>query len=234
MTTIKKSLKSIIGVSALFIILFIFAPEEVRRFFNDESTFKITYQFLLITIIGGAVAYLYKLLEVDRERRKDLRDMHAELLGAFNKAKTVRREIRAHVGVIDRCINEKGHKSEGRINDKGYIRKDIYVDCMAKLNQAQLVYEVYSKRAENSALWFEDSKEFESNVRMIEKYLNNILKEYQTELHLFDPDSEIQEISNFETLLEFISPFKDDSDFDLNFKKPGDGALISLSKLMLK
>src|SRR5260370_8841026 len=88
-------LASLVGVG-----FFMVNGEAIRHAIGNDKIFESTYQFLLVTVIGGSTAFLYKELDYRRAQRVVLREMHAELLNAFNHAKAVRRHLRAHLSTV--------------------------------------------------------------------------------------------------------------------------------------
>jgi hypothetical protein len=203
-------------------IAFIAYPEFVARYIVDPSVFRITYQFLLVSVLGGAIAYLYKLLELGREQRRYLREMHKELLDAFNKAKMVRRELRARLGTKD------------KVNPAFRITAEEYEKQMARLGESQLVFEVYAKRALDQGLWFKGAHDLGNALDELERYLNKILKEYQEKLVIFNGDPPDLEIDQLEYLVEFIGPYTKKSSFEREFKFRIRDALGALGSAGLK
>jgi len=125
------------------VILFIKWPGATKQFLGDDpELFKLTYQFLLLTVIGGGVALFFKHLDRLRAMRQSLREMHAELLEAFNQAKSVRRHLRAQLGTVV------------AVHPDTKITVELYDDQMESLSDAQLIFEVHAKRAKDSSLWF--------------------------------------------------------------------------------
>lgn len=119
----------------------------------DPDVFKLTYQFLLIVVLGGAVSLLYKEFSTERdqaqERRVLLRQMHSELLSAFNTAKKIRRTLRARVG----------YSPDNETTSTLIVHADDYREQIDLLMDAQLTFEVYSKRAKDRQLFFASGEE---------------------------------------------------------------------------
>lgn len=184
-------------IAAFFAIaLFMLCPDLVKAYIKNKHVFKITYQFLLISVIGGAIAYLYKLLELEREKRQYLREMHKELLDSFNLAKKVRRDLRALLG-------------KSKLSDPNVIiTAENYKIHMERLGDAQLVFEVYAKRATNKDLWFKGAGVLREELKKLEEYLNCILKEYQEKLVECDGKPPSINLYNLPALVEFIAPYK--------------------------
>lgn len=134
----KLPILAVIGLVIVLIFLFITEPETTKQVLgNNDELFKQTYQFLLTSVIGGGVALVFKRLDRFREMRKSLREMLTEVLQAFNQAKTVRRHLRAQLG------NVRSVDPEERLS------AELYDNQMDLLSDAQLVFEIYAKRAKS-------------------------------------------------------------------------------------
>jgi hypothetical protein len=198
-----------------------------------------------LAVLGGAVSFLFKELSLKKQSREEalsrekqsreekllrleekrrfnnerLREIHSDLLAAFNQAKTVRRILKAFVYFADDGVE--------------MILRDDYDRQMQELNTAQLVFETYSKRAKYNKLWFEKAKNLSENIDAIEGYLNKILSEYQEKRKLFNGAPPSYPISELQMLKEFIGPKKEWIFFDEMFKTPIRETLQSLDEARL-
>jgi hypothetical protein len=202
--------------------LFIGLGETTLRSFPTGTFLEITYQFLLVTVIGGAIAYLYREIDRRREQRRELREMHSELLEAYNSAKTVRRQLRARLG------------TRHSVKHNPSITASEYEEQMKLLSDAQLTFEVYSKRAKEHRLWFVRGKNLASYLETVENYLNGVVKEYQEQLSQFAGDPPMRELSELKKLSEFIGPHEKAHDFQNCFQNPTDEALEALGEVILR
>lgn len=211
-------LAAIAGVAA-----FIGRTEATRRFLgSDPDLFKLSYQFLLITVLGGAVAFLYKQLETRREMRRSLRQMYSELLSAYNKAKLVRRHLRAQLG------------TKGGVDPGAKISAQTYDDELEKLGDAQLTFEVYAKKAEDTSLWFAERAGISEPLRKIEGYLNDLLDEYEKKRKEFSKGTPERTIGDLDALTEFVGPYREATKFKEQFKYPMREALVALGGAVLR
>lgn len=213
---------AIVSVALLGIYGYIFHSAFIKGLIGDGKIYELTYQFLLISVIGGSIAWLYKTFDHFRGKRSALREMHTELMHAYNQAKRVRRKLRA----ILCTANE--------INPSTEIISTDYEEQMEELSDAQLTFEVFAKRAEDSGLWFLGSKTLANSLKTIEEYLNQILKEYQSEFAKFSGDIPKRQLSQLPKLMEFIGPFDEAKDFQKCFKYPIRDALKALGKVILR
>jgi hypothetical protein len=208
MTLLYKTLIFTVVIATFFILLFIFNP-NVENTIKNPVVFKITYQFLLITVLGGFIAFLYREIEnkrrqaektLDQEREEKLRFhenlkmAHSELLAAFNKAKTVRRLLRARLG------------TRHSINHSTEINAQEYEKHIMNLNDVQLTFEIYKKRSYDNSLYFDSENNLKIPLETIENYLNAIVKEFQSELTNFDSDTSTRKIIHLKLLIDFIGP----------------------------
>src|SRR4029077_3709866 len=120
----KKQTLTVIGtvvaLSLLGIIAFLVKPAQIKEHLG-EDVFKLTYQFLLLVVIGGALSLIYQEFQHHREEeskafereRDDVakkkerdaatreaerslqRQLLTEVVEAYNAAKKVRRLLRA-------------------------------------------------------------------------------------------------------------------------------------------
>jgi hypothetical protein len=204
------------------VIVFIVWPERTKQFLPDPDLFKLTYQFLLITVIGGGVALLFKQLDRLRTMRESLREMHAELLQAFNQAKTVRRHLRAQLGTVD------------TVDPDAHVSAELYDNEIQSLSDAQLTFETHAKRAKHTSLWFSRDPGLAEPLGKVEQYLNDIVKEHQKERSHFSGTPPQRRIADLPKLLEFIGPYGQAKAFKTEFQEPIRDALDSLGKAVLR
>lgn len=210
---------SLAVIGFIGVVIFLIFGKEISPSF-EPSVFRLTYQFFLLAVLGGALSFLFKELSREKQLRRfndeRLREIHSDLLTAFNQAKTVRRILRAFVYFAD----------EG---GESVLRED-YDGQMRELNTAQLVFETYSKRAKYNELWFEEAKDLPKNLEAIESYLNAILGEYQERRKRFDGDPPSYPLSELPMLKEFVGPDDEWQLFDKMFKTPMRETLQSLDE----
>lgn len=200
----------------------------------EPEVFKSSFQFLLLVVVGGGVSLLYdrfskeKELEEKRflaerelkEKQRDLiRQMHSELLKAFNDAKRVRRKLRAHVG----------YSSDRGLSPGSTVRLAEYKAAMEALMDAQLTFEVYAKRAEKPELGFVGGQELADDLRKVEGYLNEIIDEYEAKAVGFQNEPSGMALKELFALEEFIGPREEDKKFNDKFKHAFRDVLDGLS-----
>ncbi len=209
-------------VAWIALVAFIVYGSEFEHTLND-GVFELSHQLLLVVVIGVAAFLLYRRFAAElaaaRERRAVLGKMHAELFGAFNTAKEVRRKLRAHLG----------RSSEPGSTAKPKVATGEYEDQMYSLMGARLIFEIYKKRAADSRSWFSSGAELAVQLGRVESYLNSILDEHEESRKKFPSTRASKPITELPKLAEFIGPYRDCSAFKEEFKKPFRSALAALS-----
>jgi len=206
-------------VSSLGVMIFLIFGNQLASVFNVE-VFKLTYQFLLIVVLGGGIAYLYK--EIERERTEKrlthdrLRQVHTELLRTYHDTKAIRRRLRAR-SIISLNTDKDGE----------FVLAKEYDEEIQALIEAQLTFEAYLRRAEHS-LWPELS-ELKQSLENVQEYLGSLVKEYEDELRYFDGDPKCRKLSSLPRLSAFVGHAKDPGGFK-SFSKSLQETLTSLEK----
>jgi hypothetical protein len=222
MPLITTLIIAVLAAALIGIYGFIAYPNLAKAIFGEGKIYEQTYQFLLVTVIGGSIAWLFKEIDRLRGHRVILRDMHAELLQAYNRAKIVRRVLRAKLGSVITVDPDKK------------VAATDYEEQMEELSDSQLTFEVYAKRAKEPGLWFKDANALARSLEKIEKYLNEIVKEYEREYSKFIGDPPVRRLGELPMLMEFIGPYKQATEFQEKFKYPVREALHAIGKAMLR
>lgn len=215
------SVTIVLTAALVGVVIFLVYDSEIKKRLEDD-VFRITYQFLLIVVLGGAVSLLLKNLsserDISRERRSALREMHSELLTSFNVVKRVRRTLRARVG----------YSKEG-LDPRSLVAVSVYEEKIEDLMDAQLNFEIYTKRAADSHLWFENGAALATELGDVESYLNEIIEEYENELSNFEANPSGRLLKCLPVLSEFIGPYNQAIGFKSKLTKPFKRALLELS-----
>lgn len=203
------------------------------------EVFKLTYQFLLLIVIGGAISLLYsqftkrqeeanKIKEREREKRDEKktlqRKFRTEFIQSYNAAKSIRRLLRARARTV---TDINGLKVE-------VIKLSPYDRQMQKLVHVQLQFETLKEEAESQKDLFSGVPELQAldqTLETIESYLNLIVGEYEGSYKLFHK-GDLQPISEFKNLAEFIGPYASAKDFKTKFKEPAKQIVGGILKLL--
>jgi hypothetical protein len=233
MKTIRFVISLTIVLAIVGVLGFILAHSVLEAWLGIE-VFKLTYEFLLIIVIGGAISLLYshftKVREQEREKRDEEKTLQRKFrvgfLQAYNGAKSVRRLLRATARTL---ADAKGTTTEG-------IKLAPYDRLMQKLVQVQLQFETLREEAETEKNLFAGVpllQNLDQTLELIESYLNDIVGEYEDSYKLFHK-GDLQPISEFPKLAEFIGPYDSAINFKARFKKPAKDILEGILQLLMK
>jgi hypothetical protein len=194
------------------------------------EVFKLTYQFLLLGVIGAAVSLLFteftKAKEQKRAKREEerilQRKFNADLIQAYNVAKSIRRLLRAKARTIS-------HDKSG--SEVTMIRFEPYDKQMQTLIDIQLQFETLKEEAENHPSLLSAVDGLTTKLTNIESYLNDIVGEYEDCYKSF-PDNGLKPLPELLKLQEFIGPYKLANGFKEKFKKPAHEVMEGLLKLL--
>lgn len=190
-----------LGVAAL---LFAFSRDWSPRF--DPDLYRTTYQFFLLVVAGGAISWMYRELtrarQTQENHRQELLRLHADLVDSYNSYKEIKRLLRA--------------KAWRRIPE-GETEQDVllvesYVPLLERLNKVQLTFEAHqrSRIKANPLLKPREVKRLSDNLRVVEGYINKVVKEFETALRS-NRDEPYVELSALPHTEEFIGPGADSS-----------------------
>jgi hypothetical protein len=209
----------IIVVTVPLVIAFIIWPDLVQEHIVHEKVFELTYQFLLIGVVGGALTIFYQSIQRQRDAREAERGLQRQLLmevvEAYNGAKKVRRLVRANA----------------RINDS--IRAQPYDEQMRSLLEVQLTFESLKHQAEANPQLFPKNSGVCAALDSIEKYLNKIVDEYEKKFSLFAGGQAKLPAAQFDKLQEFIADHRAGADFDKFLKSAFHNVVAALQKLII-
>lgn len=133
------------------------------------------FKFSLTVLIGGVIAFVFRLAEAKRQvrelRQRDLRDFYKRMLDAYNKAKRARRLLlsRTH------AVKPAGGEESGTLE---IARRDLD-ELMAELQSVQLDFEALRREAEVNTKLFPDHSKVRQHLRSAEAYLRRVLKVHE-------------------------------------------------------
>lgn len=175
------------------------------------DVYKLTYQFLLLTVFGGAVSWLFTLhskLREDNQKAKEkaltrrteekllLRKLYSNIIQAYNAAKRARRLLRATA----RCFS-----SDGNSLNVTMIILEPYEKQMQEIIDIQLQFETFIDEVESNPTLFSGGAGptvLKGHLKSIEGYLNDIIDEYEN-LYNVRADALTLSISKLPRLEEF-------------------------------
>ena len=240
--------RTMITVAVVFglagIALFIFWPKTMQRHLETE-VYKLTYQFLLVVVVGGALSLIYKEFEREREdttrdneRRRDdaaneaetqiikrnaeralQQQFHGEIVQAYHQVKRVRRLLRA------RTLNGSDSHAEQM------VAAGSYDEQMQRLIDVQLSFEWFIHRVRVNQHLFAAVPDLSSDLQRIEEYLNRLVNEYESFYSQLSPQGMVR-LASLERLREFIGPVGDATRFKSDLKVPFHNLTAGLEKVI--
>ncbi len=88
----------IASIGLIGVLLFLIFGSQIKKHV-EEKVFDSTYQFFLITIVGGGVSLIYEAYRHERESRESQkevqRNLRSNFISSYNNAKQARRLLRA-------------------------------------------------------------------------------------------------------------------------------------------
>jgi hypothetical protein len=177
--------------------------EDTNGYLRDLV--RLTYQFLLLVVIGGWVALEFRRFSDRQQLLEDYKREAVELsrgmIAAYNQGKRVRRFLRARAKRV--VTRETGERQVS-------IRASTYDELMGELCEVQLSLEAYCKRLRSEQHLFEnlDGDLYEGlveSVRSMEGYLNSLITEWESALYEFDKEPEYLSLEELPKLRGFIA-----------------------------
>ena len=238
---VRKIATIVTIVAFLFVLGFLFRPD----FFKDRldyDVYKLTYQFLLLVVIGGAISFLFTFYiklkedetkskekkEIKRNEEKNLqRKLYNDFVQAYNDGKKIRRFLRARTRILS------VHEDQKTI----MIKTVRYDELMKELTTLQLKFEFFCEEVDSIKNIFsrpENVKTLSKNLKNIEEYLNKMIGEYEDCFYSYPNQSFTEDVSlmaldNLSILKEFIAKYNDAKEFK-QFKE----ASQNVTKILLE
>lgn len=205
------------------VVTFIRTPEVVRARLVDPEVFKLTYQFLLIVVLGSAVTVSFQAVAVARDarekRRTMQREIHDALVQAYNDAKQARRLLRASVS-----SGEPHSVNNSRVVFRQYDKQ------LEAVSRAQLGIELVIRRIRFNHTSFKRSDEIVGHLKTVEKYLNRVIDEWEEVRRNSDTDPPQVVVSELPALDDFLRHYDESAVFGREFKESFAAALQLLEQ----
>ena len=202
----------------------------------DKEIYKLTYQFLLFIVIGGALSLLYQRFtalrearEGKREREREAREqrrlrlqtIHRDLLSVFNRVKKARRLLRA---LAVTSLDDPTPSAE-------VVNADEYAKQMLAIIEAQLILETYVKESKADRL-FESIPGLGDALKRAEKYLGSLIGEFEEHLREFQGIPKTRPLAKLDELRDFIAHKEASKNFKPEFTRPFREALDALENAL--
>lgn len=217
----------LVTLGVVIIVLLIICPLLVYIFGWDWTGFKgktlwdwlgLLAVFAIPVVVGFGVALFaetQRQAERDQEERTErktlLRELRKNIIQAYNEAKGVRRILRGAA----RCYLPNQNET--------IITREPYDKQMQALISTQLQFETLKVEVDSLSTLFSGKIDLTillSNLVYIEKYLNDIIGEYEDLYKNYPYDAPTIPISKLPKLGEFIGKYKNAIDFQEKFQEP--------------
>ncbi len=199
----------IITFSNPFTLNFLTLLDENSKI-KDTIRFEIVkslLQLLVVTIIGGIIAQLFKAAEFTKQQAQvflNLRMDFLKRLGVlYSAVKLSRRELRA-IGLTTKFGDNPNIDTKEK--------RQVYIDQMKRLNELQLSLEDLKREAQSSPALF-SFKSLSNEVKRMEDYLRQILNEF-AQVHPRLKEANNIELTELERLNEFTCSTKQQFQFN--------------------
>lgn len=221
--------KFIAFIGLIGVLLFLIFGIQIKKHV-EEKVFESTYQFFLITIVGGGVSLVYEAYRREheaRERQKEIqRNLRSNLISGFNSAKQIRRLLRARAVRIDLDTG------------KEIVLGEEYSRELDKLIDAQLSFELAVHVVRSEPGLFEASSssdtapDLAAKLESVEDYLNEIITEYENYYKTFTGKPAVKDFSELPKLREFIGSSSEAKELKERVITPFYQALEMISKVI--
>ena len=156
-----------------------------------------------------------QVMEKGRQHVRTMNELRKELLtrltSAYSETKKIRRLTRARGFFL-------GRNNQGA--DVLYVKRGVYEEYMAALNDIQLTLEIIRREIETSketaSEVFSTPHQLQVNVDYMESYLRKIIREYEKKLRDFKGEPPSLELRELTRLSEFVN-YADAIDFNTKF-----------------
>lgn len=200
----------------------------------DVEVFKISFQFLLIIVLGGAVTLFYnhynkqKELTIKKDEARDLKvseckklqhQFHNEFIKSYNSIKFFRRIIRARARILKTDLQGATTIS---LDTKTY---DLQLQELTKL---QLQFEFYVDEAISNPNLFTDKTstiKLKGHLVVMADYLNELVTEYEDCYKTFPDKYYLTDalsipLTELPVMRGFIVKYENANEFKKRFKEP--------------
>jgi hypothetical protein len=129
-------------------------------------------------------------------------------------------------------------KNGNKIYDEnGKSLKSVFIEpydfYLEKLSKIQLQYEFFRYQVKSNPEIFPEASELENSLKSLDKYLGNIVFEYQERRRKFTSDSVTQDISFLPMLAKFSLDIDQEANFKTEFRDQFYAALNRVKSILL-
>lgn len=231
------ALAGLLGVSVAGIATLLLTPEFTVAALVPELA-KAFLQIGTVSAIGGTVS----ILTADFQRRNANRDKERdrERQAAQNRAEFVKQIL---ARITDSYIATKRARRllrargitppyTGATDSPSAVHREAYDLCMQALNEEQLRLETTAEEVETNADVFRESQELVGVITSMEKYLGEIITEYEQNRGSFAGDPPTLHVAKLRWLGDFVGPYSG-SEFATRLSAGHRRALVLLRRSLL-
>jgi hypothetical protein len=170
----------VFAVSLICIFLFIPNCLQIIPAFRDTSVNeyeKLTFQFLLFSVLGGLAAFVYSWQKDNEikwvEHKWQISELQRSVVAAYNSVKLCRRRLRW-------AAKKFGRRSYGKINAA------TFDEIMLEIETQQLIFESFKKQMILEVDYISDKNiksELQKKFKQMEEYINKICQEWENDVH---------------------------------------------------
>ena len=205
---VENTIIGTVTVCLVGVIIFIIYGDEIYKKIQND-VFKIIFQFMMMVVAGGGISWLYKELSAKREKRsenrKEFLDFYSNIVGAYNKYKSIKRLFRAKA--LRTLQVDESESIE-------VVLSGPYQELIEELNKVQLEFESYKRHVSGNNLLFKKINIRSGNknntlryeLGAIEKYLNKVVQEYESAFRKFIETPDYIQLKSLPLAEEFSAP----------------------------
>lgn len=183
-------------VLAVTLLLFLVFFGEVIAACVHPEVFKLLAQLVILGFTGGIGSLVLTEINTSRQRseakRLLLRTALGEIVAGYNEIKSVRRLLRAEA-VRPNYKDQNAH-----------VLKEPYRLLLRRLNDAQLKLEAQLRLIEGNQAQYPKAETLCELLGIAEKYLGNIISEWEVKLESFKDVPEQNKLVDFNDLRDFL------------------------------
>lgn len=192
-----------IGLGILIIILDIAAICLMINYGNPKvveigyDTIKLSIQLLLVVLFGGIFIQEYNRARAKKTARNEFRRDFMKILSrVYSDVKGVRRIIRA------KC--QQSIENNKEVDPRDFLPLAIYDENIASINSSKVELEILLRELKIVSEVFEETDKLKSGIERMEKYLKNVIEEYEknTKKHRIAGSIPLEELPRLNAMID--------------------------------